>query len=162
MSRPRFGWWPYVRSMIRRYPQLRERWRDLKQPRVTVDYDATGHGSSVTRPTEAAAVRELPQAEQREYEAVHRAIMLTRRMMDGEERLRLVNLCYWQRPTLDLQTAAERLGIGEYHTARRYHQDFIYTVARLYGLLDGREEEVPKKILVRLSKSAWQTLNDPF
>ena len=134
MSRPRYGWWGYVKDMIRRYPSLKEEYADLHTQTVTPGYTGISGGGSVSRATELIAVRELPSNKQREYEAVQRAIVATERMSAARDRLKVIELVFWKRShTLD--GAALTIPCS-YRTARRYHSEFILMVASCYGLLD--------------------------
>lgn len=133
MSKPRYDWWPYVKGMIRRYPALRERYRDLHMPSMTADYSGMPHGGS-GRPLEALAIRELPSTQQREYEAVRRAVETTQRYRNGLDRLKVVRLVLWDRShTLEGAALMVPCGVA---TAWRWHGEFIKLVAAFYGLLD--------------------------
>ena len=134
MGRPRYDWWMYVKGMIRRYPSLKEEYADLHKQSVTPNYTGMPSSGSVGRGVEAVALRELPTTRQREYEAVKRAIEVTQRMSANSDRLKVIDLVFWQRShTLD--GAALTIPCS-YRTARRYHSEFIMTVASIYGLLD--------------------------
>ena len=134
MSRPRYGWWGYVKDMIRRYPSLKEEYADLHTQTVTPGYAGLPGSGSASRATELIAVRELPSNKQREYEAVRKAIATTELMSASRDRLKVVELVFWKRShTLD--GAALTIPCS-YRTARRYHSDFVMTVASCYGLLD--------------------------
>ena len=130
----RYDWWGYVKGMIRRYPALRREYDELHEQSMTADMSGMPHGGSVGRSTEAIAIRELPSTRQREYEAVRLAIGRTKLLPNGEDRLRIIDLVFWKRShTLD--GAAYKTGYS-YRTARRYHSEFIKTVAAYYGLMD--------------------------
>lgn len=134
MSRPRYGWWGYVKDMIRRYPSLKEEFEDLHTFAVTPSYGGTVGGGGVSRATEDVAVRELPSNKQREYEAVRRAIAAAERMAAGRDRLRVIELVFWKRShTLD---GAALMIPCSYRTARRYHAEFIMLVASFFGFMD--------------------------
>lgn len=134
MSRPRYGWWGYVKDMIRRYPSLKEEYADLHTQTVTPSYSGLPGGGNASRATEQIAVRELPSNKQREYEAVKRAIAATERMTASRDRLKIIKLVFWDRShTLD---GAARMIPCSYRTARRYHSEFIMAAASCYGLLD--------------------------
>lgn len=135
MSRPRYGWWGYVKDMIRRYPDLKREYADLHSQSVTPNYTGMPGGSGSGRAVEEIAIRELPSNSQREFEAVRRAIAATERMKNGRDRLRVVDLVFWKQ-THTLEGAALMVPC-HYNTARKYHADFIMLVASSYGLLDG-------------------------
>lgn len=83
---------------------------------------------------EELAIRELPCTEQREYEAVRRAIETTERYKNGQERLKVVDLVFWKR-SHTLEGAALAVHCSTI-TAKRWHGEFIHTVAKFYGFLD--------------------------
>lgn len=66
MSKPRYGWWGYAISMIRRYPER------VKRPAP----DSTVEG--------------------RERAAVTRAIEQTMKLPDGDSRMIVIDLMYWR------------------------------------------------------------------
>ena len=70
----------------------------------------------------------------REREAVQRAIDQTEQMVDGKERLQVIDLVFF-RQTHTLGGAAVLIPCSE-RTARRWHTDFIKAVAKEFGLLD--------------------------
>lgn len=86
-----------------------------------------------SRPTEEVALRELPQTEQKEYEAVEGAIKQTREKENGEEVLKMIRLVYWDR-SHTIYGASRELSISE-KTAKRWHGEFIKIIAKIYGLL---------------------------
>ena len=134
MSRPRYDWWPYVKGMIRRYPQLKERHDDLHSTPITASLTGMPHGYGASRKTELIAVRELPSTSQREYEAVRRAIETTERYRNGLDRLSVIDRVYWKQ-THTLTGAALMVPCG-WRTAARWHGEFIRMVASYYGLMD--------------------------
>ncbi len=135
MGKSRYGWWGYVKDMIRRYPMLRAEYADLHTQSVTPAYSgAPGGSGGVRRTAEDVAIRELPSNKQREYEAVRRAVEATEQMNASRDRLQIINLVFWKRShTLD--GAAMTIPCS-YRTARRYHAEFIALVAEMYGFLD--------------------------
>lgn len=136
MSKPRYGWWGYVKDIIRRYPRLCTEYDDLHRQSMTADYTGAPHGSGgEQRTVENLAIRELPHNEQREYEAVRIAINQTMAVyQNSEDRLKVIRLVFW-RQSHTLEGAAMCIPCS-YRQARRYHTDFIFAVAKAYGLLD--------------------------
>lgn len=136
MSKPRYYWWSYVRAMVRNYPVLKASLEELHEVKVTAAYGINaGGGGGISRPTEQAAIRELPTTEQREYEAVKRALTFYGAKTYGEDMLRFIDLYYWKRRG-DMITI-ERLTYIPKDTLRRWNRQFLRAVARNYGLLDG-------------------------
>ena len=75
MSTPRYDWWPYVKGMIRRYPELCCREADLHTTAVTPNYGGApgGHGGR-SDPVANAALRTMPEINRREMDAVRAAL----------------------------------------------------------------------------------------
>lgn len=134
MSSPRYDWWGYVKGMIRRYPALKEKYCDLHTQSITQAYAESAGHSGPTRTAEDIALRELPKTEQREYEAVARAIAMTERYSNGRDRLELIRLVLWDR-SHTLEGAALYIPCG-IATAKRWHGEFIRLVASCFGLMD--------------------------
>lgn len=132
MSKPREKWWGYVKAIIRAYPEHCAELKALKQQSVTAAYDITPRAGGPGKPVEALAIKTLSPSDQREYEAVRAAIRETKRLRDGAEQLKLIDMVFW-RQTHTLQGAAEVCHVS-YRTARRWHGSFILTVARYFGL----------------------------
>lgn len=90
------------------------------------------HGQA-SDPVADAALRELPEINRRELEAVRQAIEETRALPNGEERLEMVKLVFWKK-THTLDGAAMEL-----HWSTRklveWHGEFIRCVAKYFGLL---------------------------
>ena len=133
MSRPRYSWWPYVKSMIRKYPALERQYNDLHNQSITPSYSGMPGGGG-GRSLEAVAIRELPHNEQREYEAVRRAIETTERYKNGRDRLSIIRMVLWdKRYTLEGAALMVPCSIA---TAWRWHGEFIRMVGSYYGFLD--------------------------
>ncbi len=134
MSKPRYDWWSYVKGMIRRYPELCAKEKALREtclsPKLSGQPGGKGRASD---PTADAALRELPEINRRELEAVRRAIEETRRLDTGEERLRMIRLVFWEKK-YTLEGVANKL-----HRCRRtvvqWHGEFIRNVAKNIDLL---------------------------
>lgn len=134
MSTPRYDWWPYVKGMIRRYPQLREEYDALHSQSVTANYSGMPRGGGGGRVIESLTVRELPSTKQREYEAVRQAIAKTERYSNGRSRLAIIRMVLWDRQ-YTLEGAALQIPCS-WRTAAQWHSEFIRLVASYYGLMD--------------------------
>ena len=134
MSKPRYRWWGYIKAVIRAYPALCEKLNDLQGVSINASSSGMPRGGNTRRGTEESAMRELPQIEQKEYEAVKKAIGATERYANGGERLEVIRLVFWER-THTIEGAAIRVPISR-ATAWRYHGDFIRLVAKYYGLME--------------------------
>lgn len=128
MSKTRYGWWGYVKDIIRRYPGLCEEYESLHSQSITADYSGAPHeNGGAQRTVEAIAIRELPHNEQREYEAVRAAIVQTKLYKNAEDRLKVIKLVFWKQ-SHTLEGAAMCVPCS-YRQARRYHSEFILAVA---------------------------------
>ena len=134
MSKPRYGWWGYVKSMIRNYPQRCREWEELKTISATPNYEAVGHGTNISKPTEQVALKLLPRVKQQEFDAVREALQETEREPNGRHKIELIRLVYWKKShTVD--GAGYAIGVGA-RTARRWHAGFVYLVAEKYGIYE--------------------------
>lgn len=134
MSTPRYDWWPYVKGMIRRYPDLCLKEAALHDTAITANISGMPGGGKRTDKTADAALRELPKVNQRELEAVRAAIRYIEGLHSGKERMEIVKLYYWQR-SHTLFGAANAIHISE-KTALRWNRDFIMRVAENFGLIE--------------------------
>lgn len=134
MSTPRYDWWPYVKGMIRRYPELCLKEAALHDTAITANISGMPGGGKRTDKTADAALRELPKVNQRELEAVRAAIRTTESLHSGKERMELVKLYYWKR-SHTLFGAANAIHVSE-KTALRWNRELILQVAKNFGLLD--------------------------
>ncbi len=134
MSKPRYIWWDYVKKMVKQYPTLKKEYQRLKETSITAKITGEPRGGGISDPTAASALRELPPVQQKELEAVERAIETTLSLSDGEAKLRLIRLKYWSGREDKLINVALRIPCGE-ATAKRWHGEFIRLVAENYGLL---------------------------
>lgn len=135
MSKPRYDWWSYVKGMIRRYPELCARQEELRRTSLSPDLSGMPHGhGKISDPVADAALRELPEINQREMEAVSKAIEETKKLDTGEERLHMVRLVFWNR-THTLEGVSKK----SYRCKRtivQWHGDFIRLVAKEFGFID--------------------------
>lgn len=134
MSRPHYGWWGYVKDIIRRYPTLCEQEKALHETCISPDLSGMPHGSGTpTDPVADAALRELPEINRREMEAVRQAIAKTLTLDTGEERLQVIRCVFWDK-THTLEGAAMKLHRCK-RTIAQWHGEFIRCVAKYFGLL---------------------------
>lgn len=135
MSKTRYDWWSYVKGMIRRYPELCAKAQELHTTAMTPSYAGIsgGHGGH-TDPVADAALRQLPEVNQRELEAVRQALLFTQTLPNGDDRLLMIKLVFWDR-SHTVFGAAVKLGHSE-RTVLRWHGAFIREVAKNFGLLD--------------------------
>lgn len=139
MSKPRYKWWGYIKWVIRDYPRLKREYENLHEQSVTAKYSGMPTGGGSYRGTEETALLELKHPEQKDYEAVKKTIEITKLMATGKERIKLIELAYWNRwQKLTLAGIAKKLNISE-TTAQRYNKEFIYLVAWKHGRITEEE-----------------------
>lgn len=134
MSTLRYDWWPYVKGMIRRYPDLCLKEAALHDTAVTANISGMPGGGKRTDKTADAALRELPKVNLKELAAVRAAIRYIEGLPSGKERMEIVKLYYWQR-SHTLFGAANAIHISE-KTALRWNRDFVMQVAENFGLIE--------------------------
>ena len=133
------GWRKDTRAIIRAYPELKRRARELHDVSLTANYGTQAKVKGVdmnvilpgsgeaSRTTEDVALRQLSPGDQRALDAVSAAIQTTlSRHPDGKRRLQLIDLMYW-RNSHYMQGAADLLYIS-YSTARRWNDSFVELV----------------------------------
>ena len=136
MSKPRYNWWPFALNMIRDYPAREAQYRELHRQNITANTSGMPGGGGASRTTETIALRQLPPQEQREYDAVHKAVDRIRRRKDGKLRYSVVKMTLWQ--GYNIAGAALVASVSE-HTARRYRWQFVLLVGHIYGFLTEQE-----------------------
>lgn len=136
MSKPRYDWWPYIKAVIRRYPERLAEYRDLHTPPLSPAL--TGLPGAKNRPSDTTAqtaLKQMPPRIQREFDAVHKALQDTLRSPNGQHKIRLVSLVFWNQG-VTLQGAALQVHIS-YETAKRWQRQFIRAVAiNFFGSLE--------------------------
>ena len=132
MKRQRYRWWRYIRRVVRAYPDLKKEYEELHQQSISADISGMPKAKTAGRTVESIALLQLPPDDQKDYDAVSRAIERTRGKPDGEKRLELIRYVYWYQKEHTVMHAAPMLGISE-ATAKRWHGDFIKLVAKNRG-----------------------------
>ena len=133
MSKERYIWWGYVKGMVRGYPAKAAELNEMRTMGMTARYQVTAGGRKPGRSTEMVALRELPAVQQKEFNAVRKALEWISAKPDGELRMKMVRLVYWKQ-THRLYAAAREIGISE-RTAKRWNSELLCAVAKEYGLL---------------------------
>ena len=122
------GWRADAYGAIRRYPQHQSDAKQLKAVSITASASGGRSGTSVSRTTENAALRELPRDEQRELDAVREAIATTKRYPNGRYRVHLIEQMYWRgQANMTMLRASCEIPIALV-TARTWHNDFVKLV----------------------------------
>lgn len=125
--KPPDSWRYHARTAARRYPGLKEAEAALHSVRVTANLEAPRHIiGTPTRGTEAAALRNLPEADRRQIAAVERALAITDTLPNGRERRKLVRLIFFEN-RFTLEGAAQQIPAST-QTAQRWSDDFLLLV----------------------------------
>ena len=127
MSNPKEDWWPVAVRVVRNYPARKAEYEELHRACLTAPVSGMPGSSDVARSTENIALRKMPPQKQREYEAVSRAIDVTKRLPDGAKRLELIQRMYWNGRRLYIGQVIYQIGISE-ATGKRWHARFIRIV----------------------------------
>lgn len=123
-------WRVNVRRMITRFPALEKELADIRSQSLTANYSGMSGGSDVSRTTESVALRDLPPADRREYDAVADAIDITKNYSNGKLRMSFIRQFYW-RNNVGLWTICEDIHIST-RTAYTWNDDFIRLVDAFY------------------------------
>lgn len=136
MSKPRYNWWSFALAIIRDYPQRCKDLKELHQQEMIADNNRTPGGGGASRITEGVAMRQLPPQEQREYDAVHKALQRTAGMKSAKARLDIVKLTMWRGYTIP---GAAMIVHETEQTTRRFRWQFIMLVGCTYGFITEAE-----------------------
>ena len=134
MSKPRYKWWPYAKAIVRSYPELKRDYEDIRTQRIAANYSGMPMTKNVVRATEITSMQCLPRARQREYDAVTKAIEITKRYKNGDARLKIIDLVYWKK-SHNVTGAAMVVGYSDIR-CKQMHSEFIRLVGFCMGLED--------------------------
>ena len=138
MSNPRDDWWWNAVRMVRNYPARKQEYNDLHRQSFTIDLSGMPRGGGASRKTEQIALRQMAPAKQQEYDAVTRAIEITKTLPDGNKRIEMIERVYWQGKKISIESAAVAVNVAE-TTGKRWHGDFIREVGKCFGYTADRE-----------------------
>lgn len=138
MSSPRYRWWGFVRRMIRDYWGLKAVYDDLHRQSLSAAPSGSPGGGD-GRTVENIALRQLPADDQKVYDAVTRAVEITRLLPDGELKLAMIRFVYWGQGQRRVEDVPLVLPISR-RTAIRWHGDFVRLVGKCYGFEVGTYE----------------------
>ena len=132
MNRYNDNWRNYAVNSMRDYYRYRDMKRAAQSTRVTAQYNKGRGGGGTSRTTESAALRTgLTRQQEREFDAVEKAVKATRRGPDGKLRVKVVEMVYF-RGTHSIEGAAQIVHVG-YSTAWRWTDNFIRLVGKNLG-----------------------------
>lgn len=93
-----------------------------------------GYVKDMIRKYPGRAGKDLSITQHREYEAVREALEETKHLHEGETRLKIIKLVFWDK-SHTLVGAAEEV-FCSYETAVNYHGQFIKLVAQKFGIFE--------------------------
>ena len=132
MNRYNDNWRVYAINSMRDYYRYKAMKKAAQSTRITAQYNKGRGGSGISRTTESAAMRTgLTRQQEKELDAVERAIGSTRRGPDGKIRVKVVELVYF-RGSHTIEGAAQIVHVS-YKTAWRWTDNFIRLVGKNLG-----------------------------
>lgn len=134
MSKFKDDWWRNAVWAVRNYPARKEEYEELHRQQLTQSTGSVPGAVGVNRTTENIALKQMPPMKQREYDAVARAIQITRLLPDGDSRISLIQRMYWNGRKLNIYQVIYQVGISE-ATGKRWHNRFIRTVGECLGYI---------------------------
>ena len=138
MSSPRYRWWGFVRRMIRDYRGLKVEHDDLHQQSLS-SAPSGSPGGGDGRTVENIALKQLPADDQKVYDAVTRAVEITKLLPDGDLKVALIRFVYWGQGQRRVEDVPLVLPVSR-RTAIRWHGDFVRLVGKCYGFEVGTYE----------------------
>lgn len=138
MSSPRYRWWGFVRRMIRDYRGLKAEYDDLHQQSLS-SAPSGSPGGGDGRTVENIALKQLPVDDQKVYDAVTRAVEITKLLPDGDLKVALIRFVYWGQGQRRVEDVPLVLPVSR-RTAIRWHGDFVRLVGKCYGFEVGTYE----------------------
>lgn len=130
--------------MIRDYRSVKKAADELHAQTMAISMCGLPSGGGAGRTVESVALRQLPPDDQKLYDAVARAIEITKLRRDGADRLSVIRYVYWCHDTHKVEDAAIRSNIAV-PTAKRWHGDFVRLVGACYGFSVKDDTPEPKK-----------------
>jgi hypothetical protein len=134
VSKFKDDWWRNAVWAVRNYPSRKAEYEELHRQQVTQAIGSSPGTGGINRTTENIALKQMPPMKQQEYDAVARAIQITRLLPDGDSRLALIERMYWQGKKLNIYQVIYQVGISE-ATGKRWHNRFIRTVGECLGYI---------------------------
>lgn len=134
MSKPKDDWFRNAVWTIRNYPARKEEYEELHKQALAFQMTGVPSGCDISRTVENIAIREMAPMKQIEYEAVTKAISVTKLLPNGDKRLELIDRMYWRGRKLEIKYVAPRVNIAE-ATGVRWHGAFVRLVGEFMGYI---------------------------
>lgn len=134
MSKPRDDWFKSAVWTVRNYPAREREYKELHEQRITAKTEGMPKGSDVSRTVENIAIREMAPMKQKEYEAVSKAIAVTKLLPNGDKRVELIARMYWKGKKLPIKAVIPHIPCAQ-ATGDRWHGAFIRLVGEFMGYI---------------------------
>ena len=134
MGKPKDDWFTSAVWAVRNYPNRKKEYEELHTQSVGSDSSGMPKSSDVSRTIENIALREMAPMKQLEYDAVTRAITVTKLLPDGEKRVEMIDKMYWRGKKMNIDDVIYPVGIAE-ATGKRWHGAFIRLVGEFMGYI---------------------------
>lgn len=132
MSNPKDDYRPNIVWTIRNYPARKKEYEELHRQAMAFQMTGMPSGCEVSRAAENIALREMAPMKQREYEAVTKAIAVTKMLPNGDKRLELIERKYWKYGNIQMKYVIPHVHVAE-ATGWRWHKEFIDLVGDFLG-----------------------------
>ncbi len=116
--------------MVRNYPTRVQEYEELHSQSCVADMSGQPRGGGTSRTTENIALRQMAPAKQQEYDAVQKAVEITRLYPNGPERIELIRRMYWSGKKRSIHSVIASLYIAE-ATGKRWHSAIIRLVGNV-------------------------------
>ena len=134
MSKPKDDWFKSAVWVVRNYPARKEEYEQLHAPLTGSTTSGMPKAADVSRTIENIALRTMAPMKQLEYDAVTRAIEVTKLLPDGDRRVDLIARMYWRGKKLNIDDVTYPVGVAE-ATGKRWHVAFIRLVGEFLGYI---------------------------
>ena len=135
MSKPKDDWFKNAVWTVRNYPARKEEYEELHTQSVCSDVTGLPKGGGVSRTVENIAIREMAPMKQQEYDAVTRAIEVTKLLPNGDKRMELIARMYWSGKKLAIKDVIPKVHVAQ-ATGDRWHGAFIRLVGEFMGYIN--------------------------
>lgn len=132
MSKPKDDFRKNVVWTIRNYPARRKEYEELHRQAMSFQMTGMPSGCEVSRSVENIALREMAPMKQKEYEAVTKAVAVTKKLPNGDKRMELIDRKYWRRGNVPMKYVIPHIGVAQ-ATGDRWNSQFIDLVGVFLG-----------------------------
>lgn len=132
MSKPKEDWFYSAKQAIKNYPARKAEYDELHKQALAFQMTGVPSGCDTSRTVENIALRQMAPMKQIEYDAVTKAISVTKMLPNGDNRVELIERMYWRGKKTDMKYIAPIVYAAE-ATAWRWHGAFVRLVGEFMG-----------------------------